>query len=48
MNSMKPTFKNGDNPLAEDTKLMKPAADFDYVKEMGRDLMKAYQGIKSK
>jgi hypothetical protein len=39
-----------DNPLAmkEDKELLKPAAEFNYVKEMGRDLMKAYQGIKTK
>ena len=48
MHSTKPTFKNGDNPLAETKGMMKPAAEFDYVKEMGRDLMQAYQGIKSK
>jgi hypothetical protein len=39
-----------DNPLAmkEDKELLKPAAEFNYVEEMGRDLMKAYQGIKTK
>jgi hypothetical protein len=48
MNSMKPTFKNGDNALAEDTALMKPAAEFDFVESMGRNLMQAYEGIKTK
>ena len=48
MNSTKPTFKNADNALAENKDLLKPAAEFNYVKEMGRDLMKAYQGIKAK
>ena len=47
MNSTKPTFKNADNALAENKKSEKPA-EFNYVKEMGRDLMKAYQGIKTK
>jgi hypothetical protein len=39
-----------DNPLAmkEDKALLKPAAEFNYVEEMGRELMKAYQGIKTK
>jgi hypothetical protein len=39
-----------DNPLAmkENKEIIKPAAEFNYVKEMGRDLMKAYQGIKTK
>jgi len=48
MNSMKPTWKNADNPLAEDKSLMKPATEFNFVKEMGRDLMQAYEGIKAK
>jgi hypothetical protein len=48
MKSDKPTWKNADNALAEDKALMKPAAEFNYVKAMGRDLMKAYEGIKTK
>ena len=46
--------KNGsarfsDNPMATESKeLIKPAKEFNYVKEMGRDLMKAYESIKSK
>lgn len=48
MHNDKPTFKNADNPLSEDKALLKPAAEFNFVKEMGRDLMKAYQGIKTK
>jgi hypothetical protein len=48
MHSDKPTFKNADNALAENKELLKPAAEFNYVKEMGRDLMKAYEGIKTK
>ena len=48
MRSTKPTFKNGDNPLAETKAILKPAAEFNFVKEMGRDLMKAYQDIKTK
>lgn len=38
-----------DNPMATESKsLIKPAAEFNFVKEMGRDLMKAYQDIKTK
>ena len=48
MNSTKPTWKNADNALAEDKELIKPAKEFNFVKEMGRDLMKAYEGIKTK
>jgi hypothetical protein len=48
MKNDKPTFKNGDNPLSETKAMLKPAAEFNFVKEMGRDLMKAYQDIKTK
>jgi hypothetical protein len=48
MHNDKPTFKNGDNPLSETKAMLKPATDFNFVKEMGRDLMKAYQDIKIK
>jgi len=48
MKNDKPTFKNADNPLSENKSLLKPAAEFNFVKEMGRDLMKAYQDIKTK
>jgi hypothetical protein len=44
--------KNGaarfsDNPLATESKL-RPAEQFNFVEEMGRKLMKEYQGIKTK
>lgn len=48
MHNDKPTFKNADNALSETKDMLKPAAEFNFVKEMGRDLMKAYQGIKTK
>jgi hypothetical protein len=48
MHNDKPTFKNGDNPLSETAAMLKPAAEFNYVKDMGRDLLKAYQDIKTK
>ena len=48
MKSDKPTWKNADNPLAEDKEILKPASEFNFVKEMGRDLMQAYQNIKTK
>lgn len=48
MHPTKATWKNADNALAETKEMLKPAAEFNYVKEMGRDLMKAYEGIKSK
>jgi hypothetical protein len=48
MHNDKPTFKNGDNALSETKEIIKPAAEFNFVKEMGRDLMKAYEGIKTK
>jgi len=39
-----------DNPLAmqESKELIKPAAEFDFVEAMGRKLMQAYEGIKTK
>ena len=48
MHPTKSTWKNADNALAETKAMLKPAAEFNYVKEMGRDLMKAYEGIKTK
>jgi hypothetical protein len=48
MHSTKPTWKNADNALAETKEMLKPAEEFNFVKEMGRDLMQAYQGIKTK